>query len=383
MLRRQFFEFMALGFTMSIVLAAGPAAAQSSRATTAVREFVTLSSGTKIWVEADMIDPRFPTMLIFNGLTNSATESFSDLSKELLALGNNVIRFDFRGQAKTLRENRKTPDVITFQEQVADVKDLVPRLKERLSLRGPLNVFGQSYGGGIILATLGLEPVFAKQNFASVTVFAPYTEPLRTQDEQILTEVGRWKRLIPFLSRRFSDAELYDMVFDRIVYSTYWSAEPEINSVTLFGTLLNLKGVSAMAKGIRGLVAEKLISAMPDLPINVVAAVGDQYIPNDVIPAFWAKMQQRIKGVFVWVYQSEHKILQVVPSFSAKLVELLSRKNNLVRGSTLEAFALSGSIYARDVMRGGEPQVLSDLLGQSQHPSSVIECRKVWTGMIR
>lgn len=307
------------------------------------REFVSLSNGTKMWVEAEVADPSRPTRVIFNGLTNSASLSFLSLSRAFLAQNTNVIRFDFAGQAKTLLENLPLSSrSYSYDAQVRDVVEMIPIMRSRLGLIGPLDAMGQSYGGGIILAMLALQPEFSKETFRSVTVFAPYTEILRSQHDQIMTELTWYRIMYPWWT--ISDEALYQMIFRRTVMSTYWMAEPEIIGPTPWHTYLYLDGVVELATGIRPFRAVDVIAQMPNMPINIVVSATDQYIPSHVIPQFWNALPAEKRGLFIKVYGAEHKMLQTSVPMSAKLEEITSN-SVYPAGSKMEAHTITGGIY--------------------------------------
>lgn len=309
------------------------------------KDFVQISDGRKIYVEAEIIDPSRPTKMIFNGLTNSAGGSFRLMSDAFLKQGYNVIRFDFPGQAKTLLANLPLQGDFSVPAQVAVVKDLMPKLERQFRLKGGFDVLGQSYGGGIILGVATLEPEFALRYFRTTTVYAPFTEALRDQDEQIRREIKAWRTLYPNL--RYTDTELYDMIFYRKVMSSYWMFEPEILGTTTAETTLFLKGVFELGRGIRPFTAADYVGSLPpELKINVVIAASDQYIPGDVIPKFWDALPERNRGYFIEIYGSEHKLFQAVPYFSADVAELTTHPvSQIPLGSKFEAYQITGRIH--------------------------------------
>jgi pimeloyl-ACP methyl ester carboxylesterase len=302
------------------------------------RDYVILEDGRKIWVEAEILDPSRPTKMIYNGLTNSATMSFRALSDAFRRKGYNVIRFDFPGQAKTLLADQNLKGDYGYMAQVKTVVSLVPRLLKKFNLKGDLDALGQSYGGGILAAVAAFEPAFVDKYFHSLTAFAPYTEPMREQDESIHREMDLWKKLNPGVP--FDDAKLYDMIFYRTVVSTYWYIEPEINGHTPLETALFLDGVYELAKGLRPFTATNWLQNLPNLPINVVMADNDQYIPGDVIPKYWNLLPKKHRGYFANMMGVEHKMLQVAPLASADLEDLMANPvfNQLPAGASFELY---------------------------------------------
>jgi pimeloyl-ACP methyl ester carboxylesterase len=332
--------------------------AETARPSTAAfGEFVRLSTGQKIWVEGEFIGADRPTKVILNGLTNSASKSFYQLSKAFVEKGYNVVRFDFPGQAKTLYANLNLPQDFSYQAQVRVIKELLPIIVQRLGLKTKLDILGQSYGAGILLATLGLEPEFSQNYLRSAIAFAPYTEPLRNQDESIREEMKWWRTYYPQLP--YTDQELYDLIFYRIVMSQYAVFEPEIIGLTPEITTTNLWGVYELGRGMRPLKAAELIGTMPaTIPVNIIKAESDQYIPGDVIPAFWKALPSNKKGIFINVYSTEHKMLQVVPQFSADISEILATPPRLFpRGTMLEGYVMTHRLH-----KGSQSYDISDLL---------------------
>lgn len=348
--------FFTTAFLISVIPFHGRAAI-SSPSIAAFGEFVQLSTRQKIWVEGEFIGADRPTKVILNGLTNSASKSFNQISKSFVEKGYNVVRFDFPGQAKTLYANLSLPQDFNYQAQVRVIKELLPIIVQRLGLKSKLDIIGQSYGAGILLATLGLEPEFSQNYFRSATAFAPYTEPLRSQDESIRQEMTWWRTYYPQLP--YSDEQLYDMIFYRIVMSQYAIFEPEIIGLTPEITTTNLWGVYELGRGMRPLRAVEFIEKMPAaVPVNIIKAESDQYIPGDVIPAFWKALPSSKKGIFINVYSTEHKMLQVAPRFSADISEILATPPAIFpRGTKLEGYVMTNRLH-----KGSQSYDISDLL---------------------
>jgi len=321
-----------------------PVAEAADAKVTQLRELIPLQDGRKIWVEADIIDPRLTTKIIFNGLTNSASNSFHLLSDALLKENYNVIRFDFPGQGKTLLANLPlTGEKLTISDQADVVHELIPTMVNHYSLSGGLEILGQSYGGGVILRTFAKYPEFSKDTFRAATEFSSYTEPLAAQDEQIKQQV-ELRKMVQANSHK-TDDQLYDEVFYQTVMSTYWIAEPEIIGKNLQETRLFLQGVYHLAQGIRTWKAEDDIGNLPDMPINLVMSMTDQYIPSDVIPRYWNSLPLKNRGYLIKVYGSEHKIFQAVPRFAAAIEAITSHPfASSGHGSEFNAFVVTNRI---------------------------------------
>jgi hypothetical protein len=327
------------------------------------RDFIPLDDGRKIWVEADIVDPKAPTKFNLNGLTNSAAGSFKLLTDAYLKKGENVIRFDFPGQATTLLANPSLDQDFGYRAQARVVVELLPKILTKVGLQGKVDALGQSYGGGILIALATFEQPFVNRYFRSLTAFAPYTEPLRSQDESIKREIKWWRKWYPNLND-YSDQELYDMIFYRTVMSSYWWYEPEIIGRTPDETRLYLEGVHALAKGIRSFNAGDYISLLGDTRLNIVMASDDQYIPSDVIPKFWSALPAKNRGYFVTLYRSEHKMLQVMATLSSDIEELTANPvKEIPLGSEIEAYWPTSRIHY-----GSQRYELGKLIGHHALP---------------
>lgn len=354
------------------------AAPQAKNSAASLQEYFTLRDGTKVWVEADIINPAQRTKLVFNGLTNS-TDSFNVLADDYVGKGLNVIRFDFLGQAKTLMANDKENN-ISYTRQVDLVAELVPLVEHRVGFPLNIDVLGQSYGGGIMLAMATQNPEFATK-LRSITAFAPYTEPLKAQDEQIKDEIKFWKEL----NLKYSDQQLYDMIFYRTVMSSYPIYEPEIIGSSVLETKVRLEGVYALATGIRPYNAGKVIGNLPpNLKINIVISANDQYIPDGVIKAYWNALPASNRGYFITLFGTEHKMLQTLPRMSANISELTANPplDKIPYGAEFEVYFATGRIRY-----GVKRFILEDLLREKgllqearahNYGASVVACSKVF-----
>jgi hypothetical protein len=200
-----------------------------------------------------------------------------------------------------------------------------------------------------------LEPEFVNKYFRpsgvpTVTAFAAYTGPLEPQDGDIRKEIKE-TRANPALSmivKKYTDAELYDMIFHRTVMTTYWWVEPEIQGRNPEETLLQLEGVYQIARGIRPFDAIQAIPNLsPNLKINLVVAADDQYIASGVIKKYWNALPEGNRGYYITVYGSRHAMLQLIPITSAHISRLTSKPplEVIPYGSEIQVFQQTNRIH--------------------------------------
>lgn len=295
-----------------LVVAAVSNAATSSH----FKGFVKISSGNELFVDWNQAKEGQPTVILINGLTYS-TRQWDDFTAALVKQGVGVFRYDPIAMGQTLLKYAPITEVVDYKKQVDDLKSLLTNMK----VEKPYNLLGLSYGGGIALAYAGKYPTEVKK----IIAMAPFTEPLQSQDQWIKMQVASARAMQPW--NPYSDDELYDYFLKQIIYSSYPSAEPIV-----LENPYKLEATFRMVQGIRHFRAERILKLLPKHSVHLIIAGKDQYIPRDVLETFWDKIPQDVRVSKTIVDNSEHKIPEAVPKFSAAFVGEILRNNRAISG---------------------------------------------------
>jgi len=246
------------------------------------------------------------TIVLLNGLTYT-TREWAPFASALNSLNpdSGVLRYDMKGMGKTLLNDRLPVDyAISHSNQVKDLKALL----DKLGLK-KVELVGLSYGGGIGIA-------FAKAHPSYVTrliLMAPFTEALEDQDKMIKRQIEATRIAFPY--NPASDDELYDFFLRQTIYTTYPLAEPIV-----LENPFKLEAVFRMVQGIRRFKAEEVVKNFPNIPVHLMVANQDQYIPQPVMDRFWAALPDRNRASRINISRSEHKMPEAIPAYAAAWV---------------------------------------------------------------
>ncbi|MEN0058965.1 MAG: alpha/beta fold hydrolase, partial [Bdellovibrio sp.] len=157
----------------------------------AVRGFVTIHRGRDAGTRdlyVDYVPPKDsqPTVILLNGLTYS-TRQWDNFVTSLVEQGVGVLRYDFYGQGQTLLRYAPILGSISYEEQIDDLKSLL----DTLDIKGPYNIAGLSYGGGIAAGFAVAYPSLVK----NLILMAPFTRPLEGQDVWIRAQIWATRQM--------------------------------------------------------------------------------------------------------------------------------------------------------------------------------------------
>jgi pimeloyl-ACP methyl ester carboxylesterase len=297
-----------------------------ANATETQKGFVKISKDRELFV--DYVAPKAgqPTLIILNGLTYS-TIQWDAFIEPLQKRGIGLLRYDMYGMGETLLKYAPMSEAIAYKKQITDLKQLLTVL----NLKGPFNIVGLSYGGGIGIGYALEYPNDVK----NLILIAPYTEPLAGQYNWIMAQIWATRQIFPF--NKMSDDDLYDFYLHQIVYATYPQAEP----VVLKNPFI-LESVFHMVQGIRKYrpvdFADKLA-----VPTHMMVATQDQYIPAGVLADFWDKVPANIRQSRLFVNNSEHKIPEAVPHFAASWIyQIVTGNKLLTKGADFQGYPYKG-----------------------------------------
>lgn len=314
-------------FFVSLMTVLSAATASAQMRTTA--SWVKVRPDRELYVEYTAPRPGFPTVVLLNGLTYS-TRQFDSYTAALQNRGVGVLRFDFDGMGKTLLRYAPSTAMYSVEQQVADLKTLLTAT----GLRPPYSIAGLSYGGGIAIAYAATYP----RDIRHLILMAPYTAPLTAQDQWVRSQI--WATRMTFPANPATDEQLYDFFFRQIVYATY----PQVEPIVLENPF-KLEAVFNLARGIRRLNVSDIVGRMPAGTVHLMTAVSDQYIPGPVLDAFWGTVPPQARMSRIKVYQTEHKMPEAVPDFTAAWTFQILKNNPELRGGRdFEAWPLTMTV---------------------------------------
>lgn len=295
--------------------------------------FISIASGRELYVEFVKAQPKQPTLVLLNGLTYS-TRQWDEFVKPLLKQGVGILRYDMYGHGQTLLRYAPVLEKVPFQNQVEDLKQLLMTMK----LKGPFNLVGLSYGGGIGIAFANQYP----EDVNKLILIAPYTRALEGQDVWIKSQIWATRQIFPFV--KYSDEDLYDYYLHQIVYATYPQAEPVV-----LENPFKLEATFRLVQGIRQYRPVDEASKLPAGKVHLVVSIQDQYIQPAVLEEFWSQVSPAAKMSRLFVYGAEHKLPEAVPNFTASWVYQIATGNPaLSGGADFEGFPYKNEVRAKD-----------------------------------
>lgn len=280
--------------------------------------FVEIEPGRSLYVDHIVAQPGRPTVVLLNGLTYR-TGIWNEFVRQYIGNGHGILRYDPVGQGQTLLRDGAPTDKIVLDSQVRDLKLLIdavgltpdPTLSDR---NNGLNLVGISYGGALGAA---FSAQYASSNpglVRNLVMIAPFTEPMASQDGLIRSKIHKHRLLYPWDTR--SHDELYDEYLKQIVYSTYWQTEPIVLEYPT-----KLEATYRLAQGVRKYKYSDIASKLAGVPVHMVIALNDQYIPKDVIETAWEQTPASAQSSLLYIFGSEHKVVEFRPHASAVWVE--------------------------------------------------------------
>lgn len=289
--------------------------------------FVSIGEGQQLYVDHLPAAPGQRTLVILNGLTYT-TENWDKIMPGLVGHGYGILRYDPKGMGRTLDKYGAPGVKIAIEAQAEDLN----RLLDVLMIRGKVDLLGLSYGGGLAMVYASRFP----ERVQTMILQAPYVKPVEGQDRWIRAQIAATRVMYPF--NPASDDELYDYFLHQIVYSTYPQAEPVV-----LRRPYTLEAVFRMVQGIRKIDATRLVQQFPVQSLHLMIAGRDQYIGRSVHDSFWNTIPQSVRMSRIVVAESEHKIPEATPKFSASWINLIMANDpRLVGGAAFDGSARTG-----------------------------------------
>lgn len=295
--------------------------------------FIKISSSRELFVDYVKAKNNQPTVILLNGLTYS-TRQWEQMIQPLLVRGVGIVRYDMFGMGQTLAKYAPMMEIIPYQNQVADLKALL----NSMQLKGPYNIVGLSYGGGIAIGYAAAYP----NDIKNLVLIAPYTQPLDEQDTWIKSQIWATRQMYPY--NPASDEELYDYFLHQIVYATYPQVEPIV-----LGSPFTLESVFRMTQGIRKYRPLDMTDLLSAKSVHLMIARKDQYIKPVVLETYWNAVPKSARASRIYVNDTEHKMPEAIPNFTAAWVyKILSGEDLYFQGRDFEGFPLKGEVRTGD-----------------------------------
>lgn len=321
---------MGRGFLFALLLCVGMTAESSwarQNAPQAAEGFFQVEPGVSLYAKVIPGQPGAPVFVLLNGLTQDI-DHWSTTVPYLQEKGATIVEIDLalqgRSMEKLLKEkftpfNPVLPPLVmhgglwdlppTFPAvPITSQSRFVSKLLQQLGITQPVTLLGLSYGGGLALQMAADYP----EQIAQAILAAPYAFPLPDQDGLIRLLVKTIRNLYPQW-RMVSFDNLYDLVLRGMVVSTYHLAEPE---VLKWSPPFQSIAASELVRGIRHMSYMDLLKKLK-VPLHLIIAGRDSYIPRDKLDEFWAQVPAPEQGSTLEIEGSEHKMNESVGPFLA------------------------------------------------------------------
>jgi pimeloyl-ACP methyl ester carboxylesterase len=308
--------FYALGMGLPSAAQAQVQNQSRNQAPKVFKGFVRVRAGVELYTEYFLPQNGQPTLVLLNGLTYSTTQ-WDRYTEALLKKGYGILRYDMQGMGKTLLKYAPAAKLISYEDQVKDLKALLIQMK----VRAPYNLVGLSYGGGIGIRYATIFP----QEIKNLVLLAPFTEPIAQTDQWIKYQVWLTRKANPM--NPATDDELYDFYLHQSIYMTFPTAEPVV-----LENPFKLEGIYRLVQGIRKFQAVDVAAKLPRGVVHLILAEKDQYVPGAVLMNFWKKVPAAAKRSISQIMGSEHKMPEAVPQFMASFTAEIIDGNKLFFG---------------------------------------------------
>ena len=148
-----------------------------------------------------------------------------------------------------------------------------------------------------------------------------------------------------------TDAELYSFFLKMIVYGQYPLTEPIVLEHPY-----KLENVFRMTEGTKSFRASDYVARLPAGKVHLMVADKDQYIPAPILDAFWTSIPKAARASRIFVENSEHKIPEAMPHFSAEWIKLIIAKDKRLQDGT----TWSGGVWKGGAVAPGKAKIEID-----------------------
>lgn len=303
-----------------------------------VQSFVKIRNGRELWVDHLVAEPGKPTIVLLNGQTYEVPV-WDAFVAQLKGDGLGILRYDPMGMGETMKKYGipDAPFEITDQ-----VKDLASLIDTRLGKNAKVHVLGLSYGGGEAILYGATHP----NRIASLILEAPLTEPLPALESDIQMKIDLTRVWQPW--NRATDAELHSFFLKQIVFLQFPMTEPSV-----LNHPWKLENVFRLAEGTGKFHASDYVDRLPAGKVHLMIGEKDQYIPAPILEKFWRSVPIAARASRLFIENSEHKIPEVMPHFSAEWVKLIIAGDPQLTGGA----TWTGGVYKGGAFSPGKKEI--------------------------
>jgi pimeloyl-ACP methyl ester carboxylesterase len=297
--------------------------------------------GHALYAEYDAPMPGCPTLVLLNGLSDS-TSNWDRLIRCFKKPGYGILRFDFRGQGRSLlqelKEHESFDEAITVEEQSRHLELIL----DYFGITEPIHIIGMSYGGGIALYFASHFPGKVKK----LVLVAPYLIRL----DQALPLQRMWATqfelmkglgIVPQAAFECAHRWYYQFLnhymdhrFNRLI------PEEAVRKASIQLTF-----------GIMKFNAFPLLCELPDASVHLISGGRDTLVPRGLFSEMWSKLPERVKESWLYVEDGEHLLFEQYPEYLASWIErILAADPRLSQGQKF-----NGRGYSFEAKRWSPP----------------------------
>jgi len=296
-----------------------------------------------LYVEYDAPLPGSPTLILLNGLSDR-TESWDRLVSAFKEPGYGFLRFDFRGQGRSLEWEIQEHGAFDESVSVEDQSQFLEQILHYFGITEPLQIVGMSYGGGVALH-------FAAHHSGRVKkliLVAPYVIRLdhalplqRMWAGQI--EMMRGMGLFPASS--FEAAQRWYHQFLNH-YMDHRFRRAIVDEAVR-------KACIQLTFGIMKFNAFPLFGSLPDLSVHLISGGRDTLVPRGLYSEVWSRLPRTVKQSWLQIEDGEHLLFEQYPEYLASWIERIIQEDSRIAGGQ----KFSGRGYSYEVQYGLDEKI--------------------------
>jgi pimeloyl-ACP methyl ester carboxylesterase len=278
--------------------------------------------GHALYAEYDAPMPGCPTLVLLNGLSDS-TENWNRLIAALKKPGYGFLRFDFRGQGRSLEYEIKERGSFDDSVHVEDQSRHLELILNHFGISEPLHMVGMSYGGGVAIHFAAVHP----ERVRKLILVAPYVIRLdqalpisRMWVGQI--EMMRGMGLFPGSSLEVAQ-RWYNQFLNHYMDHRFRRA---ISDETV------RKACIQLTFGIMNYNAFPLFCALPDSSVHLISGGRDTLVPRGLYSEVWSKLPRHVKESWLFIEDGEHLLFEQYPEYLASWIERIMKGDSRVSG---------------------------------------------------
>lgn len=266
--------------------------------------------------------PGAPTLVLLNGLSDQ-TESWSRLLSAVKIPGFGYLRFDFRGQGKSLEYELNEAGVFEDLVRVEEQSRHLELLLEHFGISEPVHMVGMSYGGGVAIRFAADHP----ERIRKLILVAPYVIRL----DQALPLQRLWAGQIEmmrgfglFPGSSFESAQRWYYQFLNHYMDHRFKRAVPVETVR--------KACIQLTFGILNFNAFPLFHSLPAGSVHLISGGRDTLVPRGLYSEVWSKLPREVKESWFYVEDGEHLLFEQYPEFLASWIERILKSDPRISG---------------------------------------------------